>query len=67
MLTLVYEIAALRLRQRRILKILNESKVSEWNGAIAENDPELERLVKEISDRFAQEQRDELGKGDSPS
>jgi hypothetical protein len=70
LITLIDEIAALRLRQRRILKILKEKNITQWDGLIQDGDPEFEILVKEITDRCSHQELEpskELGKTDFPT
>ena len=55
-MTLIYEIAAIRLRQGRILKILKD--ISQWNGLIQDDDPEFDALVKQMTERWMKEHRD---------
>ena len=46
--SLISEIAALRLRQRRLLKRLRDKNVLDWDGAIDTSDPELKEIYDEI-------------------
>lgn len=46
--SLISEIAALRLRQRRLLKRLRDKNVLDWDGAIETSDPELKAIYDEI-------------------
>lgn len=57
--SIVYEIAAVRLRQRRLLKMLREKNILDWDGAIPTGDPELEALAEQI--------RTDWGKRATPS
>jgi hypothetical protein len=46
--SLISELAALRLRQRRLLKRLRDKNVLDWDGAIDTNDPELKAVSDEM-------------------
>lgn len=63
--TLISEIAALRLRQRRLIKLLNDKKLIQWDGAIQEGDPELDELFKLIIDKWSAELKEHIDQGDS--
>lgn len=50
---LIWEVAVARVRQRKILEILRERKLTEWDGAIVNADP----AVREVFDQIKADMR----------
>lgn len=50
--TILWEIACIRIRQRRILKALKEHGVLDWDGAVSPSDKEAEGVYQELQKQF---------------
>lgn len=54
--SLIVEISILRLRQRRMLQLLRDKGLLDWDGEIQADDPDLKTIYDEIHSRWLEDQ-----------
>lgn len=50
--TILWEIACIRVRQRRILKTLKDKNILDWDGSISASDKEAQAILEELQKNF---------------